>query len=218
MNAKWEWRKAEKGLYLPKSKPEIIEVPPFRFLTIQGKGNPNGPEFSHQVGALYAVAYGIKMHLKRALPTPPGYRDFTVYPLEGIWDITDEAKRRFTGQIDKDDLLYTLMIRQPDFVDEALFTEIRDRAKQKRQDPWIEKVSFASLAEGRCVQMLHLGPFDEEPASFAQMESFAKENGLIRMSKRHREVYLSDPRRVSPDKYRTVLRFQVAAARQQSAS
>ncbi|MFA0441951.1 GyrI-like domain-containing protein [Vibrio sp. 10N.222.51.C12] len=208
MSEKHEWRKKEKSLYLPKNKPEIVTVPEFKFLTVKGQGNPNSDEFSACVAALYSVAYAIKMQLKNKEAKPKGYIDFTVYPLEGIWDITDQAKQDFTGTINKDDLVYQLMIRQPSFIDAHYFQEMLVVAKQKKPNPMLDRVEFKTCSEGLCVQMLHLGPFENESFSFDEMEKFAKDQSLTRMSKVHREIYLSDARKVSPEKYKTVLRFQ----------
>ncbi|USD67537.1 GyrI-like domain-containing protein [Vibrio sp. SCSIO 43136] len=207
---KHEWRKAEKSLYLPKAKPELVEVGEMKFITISGAGNPNSPEFTQYIEALYSIAYAIKMTLKKKQPAPVGYVDYTVYPLEGVWDITDEAKANFDGTINKDDLVFTLMIRQPDFVTEAFFSEMVTMTKAKKANPLLDEVLFCSITEGQCVQMLHLGPFDDEPASFAKMEAFAAEQGLTRLSKVHREIYLSDTRKVAPEKLKTTLRFCVA--------
>lgn len=209
MKQKHEWRKHEKSVYLPKNNPEIIEVPAFRFITIRGEGNPNSEIFTKCVEALYSLAYGLKMHLKKTACLSSSYVDFTVYPLEGVWDITDEAKKSFSGTINKDDLVYTLMIRQPDFIDESLFNEVKSLVEKKKPSALLSSVNFETISEGTCVQMLHLGPFDDEPQSFFQMESFAESKDLNRISKCHREIYLSDARRVTPDKYKTVLRFQV---------
>lgn len=209
MPEKHEWRKKEKALYLPKNKPEIVEVPEFNFITIRGQGNPNEEAFSDCVGTLYSVAYGVKMLPKKTADKPSGYFDFTVYPLEGVWDIADEAKQHFSGTINKDDLVYQLMIRQPDYVDAGFFSDILDLVKQKKPNPLLCDVKFESITEGKCIQMLHLGPFDDEPASFAKMEQFAEEQGLRRLSKVHREIYLSDARKVEPAKLKTVLRFKV---------
>ncbi|MEZ4951531.1 MAG: GyrI-like domain-containing protein [Saprospiraceae bacterium] len=207
---KHEWRKSEKHLDLPKMKPEFIEIPAFKFITIKGEGNPNGPEFEKCVTALYAVAYGIKMTAKKENKLP-GYYDFTVYPLEGVWDLNEKGRESFNGIIDKNDLVYTLMIRQPDFVDEIFFKKVREQAKAKNQNSYLEKVCFESIKEGPCVQMLHLGSYDDEPASFKVMEDWAKEKRLNRKSKIHKEIYLSDARRVEPSKLKTVLRFEVAS-------
>ncbi|WP_394240969.1 GyrI-like domain-containing protein [Vibrio astriarenae] len=208
MSSKHEWRKHEKPFYLPKTKPELIEIPEFKFIAIKGQGNPNNSDFSNYVEALYSLAYGIKMNLKKLDCPPKNYVDFTVYPLEGEWDITDEAKAIFDGEINKDDLVYELMIRQPEYVDEVFFNQIKTLVKAKKSNALIDSVEFKVIKEGPCVQMLHLGPFEDEPASFAQMERFAEELGISRLSKLHREIYLSDPRRVTPDKYKTVLRFK----------
>lgn len=209
MVIKHEWRKHEKSTYLPKSTPEIIDIPAFNFITLSGEGNPNSDVFSEHIGALYSLAYGLKMSLKKIEKKPEGYSDFTVYPLEGVWDITDQAKITFTGSIDKDDLVYTLMIRQPDFIDEELFYAVREQVQAKKPSIHLSSILFERVEEGRCVQMLHSGPFEDEPTSFALMEDFAKREGLSRKSKTHREIYLTEARKVSPEKYKTVLRFSV---------
>lgn len=209
MVIKHEWRKHEKSIYLPKSTPEIIDIPAFNFITLSGEGNPNSDVFSEHVGALYSLAYGLKMSLKKIEKKPEGYSDFTVYPLEGVWDITDQAKITFAGTIDKDDLVYTLMIRQPDFIDEELFYTVREQVQAKKPSIHLSSILFKRVEEGRCVQMLHSGPFEDEPTSFALMEDFAKREGLSRKSKTHREIYLTEARKVSPEKYKTVLRFSV---------
>jgi hypothetical protein len=139
---------------------------------------------------------------------PKGYFDFTVYPLEGVWDINDKAKANFKGRINKEDLVYKLMIRQPDFVSENYYSEMLEVAKEKKKSPLLEQINFERLSEGRCVQILHLGPFEDLTASFEIMEDFAKSEGVVRLSKMHREIYLSDPRKVAPEKLKTVLRFQ----------
>ena len=169
---KHEWRKREKGLYLPKNKPEIVEVPELKFITIRGEGNPNKADFGDRIGALYPLAYTIKMLPKKMTVKPKGYFDFTVYPLEGVWDINDEAKKNFTGIINKDDLVYQIMLRQPDFVDEEFFNEMLDIAKKKKAIPLLNEVKFETFTEGKCIQMLHLGPFEDEPASFESHGSF----------------------------------------------
>jgi len=205
---KHEWRKKEKGIYLPKSKPEIIDVPKFKFLTIEGEGNPNNDDFTECIVALYSLSYGIKMCPKKGIE-PSGYFDYTVYPLEGVWDINEEAKKVFAGTINKDDLVFKLMIRQPDFVNADLVERIRTMTKEKKPQDLLDNVKFEDVKEGKCVQMLHLGSYDNEPVTFKIMEDFAVESGIKRLSKVHREIYLSDARKVVPEKLKTVLRFQV---------
>ncbi len=205
---KHEWKKAEKQFYLPKNKPEIIDVPAFTFFTIEGKGNPNDAFFSEYIGVLYSLSYAVKMSPKKGIQ-PPGYFDYTVYPLEGIWDISDEAKQIFTGKINKDELLFKLMIRQPSFVDDAFAQRIIELTKKKKPHELLEDVRFEEITDGLCVQMLHEGSYDTEPESFVCMEDFAARENLSRTSKTHREIYLSDARKVSPEKLKTVLRFGV---------
>lgn len=203
---KHEWRKHEKKMYVPKSKPEIIDVPKCKFLTIEGEGNPNSEHFTECITALYSMSYGIKMQLKKG-EAPEGYCDYTVYPLEGVWDISNEAKEVFTGTINKDDLVYKIMIRQPYFVSEELVEKVRLITKSKKPQALLDKVVFEEITEGKCIQMLHLGSYDDEPASFEVMEAFAETSGVKRLSKIHREIYLSDARKVAPEKLKTVLRF-----------
>ncbi|MEM7298667.1 MAG: GyrI-like domain-containing protein [Bacteroidota bacterium] len=206
---KHEWRKKEKHFYQPKAKPEVVTVPAFKFVTISGEGNPNSPQFSECIGALYAVSYAIKMTLKKAEEKPAGYCDWTVYPLEGVWDLNEEAKQKYDGTFNKDDLVFKIMIRQPDFIEEAFFIKMLALAKAKKPNPYLGKVKFEGMEDGRCIQMLHIGSYDDEPASFQQMEEFAASEGLERLSKTHREIYLSDFRKVAPEKLKTILRFKI---------
>lgn len=206
---KTEWRKSEKIFYLPNTKPEIISVPEFKFITIKGEGSPSSQFFTDCIGALYPIAYAIKMTLKTLANKPKGYADYTVYPLEGVWDLKEEAKKNFTGTINKDDLVYTLMIRQPDFVTKEFFNEMVNLAKKRKPNKLFDKVKFEIITEGKCIQMLHIGSYDNERDSFDQMEDFANEMGLNRASKVHRETYLSDFRKVPTNKLKTILRFNV---------
>lgn len=202
---KHEWKKHEKALYAPKNTPQIIEVPELGFYCIDGEGHPASEAFAECVEALYATSYAVRMSHKGDLAIP-GYFEYTVYPLEGLWDLIDPAK----GTTDKNNFKYTLMIRQPEFLAPELATTFIARAFAKKKKAAIERVRYERRREGRCVQMLHLGSYDDEPASFSRMESFCSAEGLSRESKVHREIYLSDARKVAPEKLKTVLRFRVA--------
>jgi len=206
---KHEWRKKEKSIYLPKTKPEIVDIPEYQFLVISGAGNPNSDFFASCIQALYSVSYGLKMNLKKEPSQPKNYMDWTVYPLEGIWDITDEAKQNFTGQINKDDLVFDLMIRQPNFITPNYFNKILESVKQKKPHPLLDQLRLEKITDGSCIQMMHIGSYDDEPASFSIMEEFASQNNVTRISKKHREIYLSDFRKVPTEKLKTVLRFQL---------
>lgn len=205
---KHEWRKHEKTLYLPKNEPIKISVPPMKYFAIDGSGNPNSPEFGDEIQALYAMTYGVRMSHKSANP-PQGYFDYTVYPLEGVWDISDEAKKHDDGKLDKDELVYTIMIRQPAFVTEDYFQELKDAMMKKKNLAILNRVRFFESKEEECVHMLHLGPYDDEPASFERMEAFIADQGLVRESKMHREIYLTDARKTKPENMKTVLRVKV---------
>lgn len=206
---KHEWRKKEKATYIPSVKPEIIQIPEYQFVSLSGEGNPNTKIFEDHIVALYSVSYAIKMGLKKAEQKPANYYDWTVYPLEGVWDISDIAKQNYTGTLNKDELVFELMIRQPDFITDELFTEMLDVAKEKKKFKLLDKVQFKKITEGKCVQALHIGSYDNEPESFDRMEQFAKENNVTRKSKIHREIYISDFRKVPTEKLKTTLRFQL---------
>ena len=205
---KHEWRKKEKEIYLPKNKPGKIQIPEYKFFTIKGTGNPNDDYFSEYIRVLYSLSYAVKMSIKKGIE-PKGYFDYTVYPLEGVWDINEEAKKKFDGKFDKNDLVFKLMIRQPDFVDEQFAMMILERTKQKKFNVLLDNVKFEKITDGVCVQMMHLGSYDNEPESFKQMEDFAQQQNLTRTSKVHREIYISDARKVAPEILKTVLRFKV---------
>lgn len=203
---KHEWRKHEKQLYLPKQKPELVTVPKQKFLMIDGVGDPNSEAFAQKIEPLYSLSYGIRMMPKQGY-TPEGYFEYTVYPLEGIWDLT--AKGRQLDALDKDELVYTIMIRQPDFVTPAIVALALEKVWHKKPDPYLADVKFGEIEEGLCIQMLHVGPYESEPESFAKMDAYAAENNLMRLSMTHREIYLSDVRKIEPAKLKTVLRYKV---------
>ena len=203
---KYEWKKNGKSLYLPKNQPEAITIPPMKFFMIKGKGNPNNESFSEAVGVLYSLSYGIKMMPKKGV-TPEGYFEYTVFPLEGVWDLAEEA--RDLEILDKDSLIYTIMIRQPEFVTDDLAQTVIEGTKLNKPHPLLESVQFGNIEDGLCVQMLHIGSYDNETESFNKMEDFCKDNNLRRLSKIHREIYISDFRKTEPEKLKTVLRFKV---------
>ncbi len=206
---KYEWKKQARELYLPKRKPEIVTVPSMRFFMLDGRGNPNSEDFADSIGVLYTLSYSVKMMPKKGI-TPEGYFEYTVFPLEGVWDLAPEA--RGAEVMDKDSLVYTIMIRQPDFVTEDTVRAALVSAARKLKSPKLEKVRFGALEEGLCVQMLHVGPYDSEPASFEMMEEYCSANGLRRVSKTHREIYISDFRKTAAEKLQTVLRFKAERA------
>ncbi|NNK87702.1 MAG: hypothetical protein HKO90_05425 [Flavobacteriaceae bacterium] len=206
---KHEWKRSEKEIYLPKTEPQLIAVPEFKFVTLEGEGNPNSPFFSDYVSVLYSMAYAIKMNLKKSDPKPEDYNDYTVYPLEGIWDLKSGAKGGPGGSINKDELVFKLMIRQPNFLEESFFDKMLELTKKKKPHQLLDNVRFERISDGVCIQMMHIGSYDDEPESFTKMEAFASENGFIRVSEDHREIYISDFRKVAPEKLKTVLRFKV---------
>lgn len=204
MVEKYEWKKMEKFIYGPKKKPQLVNIPTFKFFTLAGKGDPNDAFFAEHIQCLYSLSYAMKMQWKKE-----NGLDYAVYPLEGVWALPVSEPQNNNEVLDKKNLIYTLMIRQPDFVLEEYATDIIEKVKIKKPHPLLANVKFETISEGLCVQMLHQGSYDDEPASFAEMDTFARNNNLIRATKMHREIYLSDARKVQAEKLKTILRFQV---------
>lgn len=203
---KYEWKKLEKDLYGAKQYPALITVPMQKYIMISGKGNPNDEDFSNRVGALYALAIAIKMGYKASntnTQVAKEVHDFAVYPLEGVWKIKQE------DELVKENLEYTIMIRQPEFITERMVCEALEKVKKKKPNPLYEEICFDNMQDGKCIEMLHIGAFDDEPASFEKMEQFAEENGLKRDESCHREIYLNNANRVKRSKLKTILRFSV---------
>lgn len=203
---KYEWKKMDKEIYLPAQKPQLIEIPKYNYFLISGEGNPNADDFAEAVQVLYSLSYSVKMMPKKG-KTPEGYYDYTVFPLEGFWDLKEG--KRTTGKFDKDDLVYTIMIRQPDFLDEKLANEVIEAVKKSKPQRLLEKVAFGPFDEGLSLQIMHVGPYDEEPKTFRVLDDYCLKNRLLRKSLTHKEIYISDVRRVEPEKMKTVLRIQV---------
>ena len=201
-----EYRKHEKGLYLPKTKPELITVPKQKFIMIDGKGDPNSNSFAEKVGALYPIAYAIK-NFHKTNHIPNGYFDYTVYPLEGVWNLSDKGKE--SNKLIKKELIYTIMIRQPDFITEEIFNLALENVKNKKDNRLFDEVRFEIMEDGLAVQIMHIGSYDDEPQSFNEMKEFIKYNNLKISDLRHREIYISDARKVDKEKLSTVLRYKV---------
>lgn len=180
---KYEWRKEEKGLYIPKSKPEIVDVPRLKFITIAGAENPNSEGFKQAITALYPVAYNIRLKLKTGWMREPF--EYTVYPLEGVWTTSDGSR---DDHLNKDMFVYKIMIRQPDIVTKELFEAAMKAVKVKKPNVKYDEIIVESYEEGKSVQMLHLGPFDKEIETIRIMRSFIKNNNLkedLTMEKYH---------------------------------
>lgn len=201
---KLEYKKAYKELYLPKAIPSIVTVPSINFVMIEGEGDPNGEEFALKTAALYSFSYAVKMSYKSD-NVPDGYYDYTVFPLEGEWDLVDKN----IVSTDKSNYKYKIMIRQPDFLNKDLFERFLLQVKKKKPNPYLDKIELVSLSEGLCCQMLHIGSYDDESASFKVMDKYCVDNGYRRICLRHREIYLSDPRKTETHKLKTVLRFKI---------
>ncbi len=207
---KVDFKKKFKELYQPKSEPSIIEVPKMKFIQIDGQGNPNeeNGEYQLSVETLYSLSYAIKMAPKKG-QTPTGYFEYVVPPLEGLWWHADSDEFNYSN---KSKLCFTSMIRQPDFVTNELFVAAIEITAKKKPNLDFSKARFTSFIEGTCVQCMHQGSFDDEPATLKKMKAFMAENKLIcdiSETRRHHEIYLSDPRKTDITKMRTVLRYPV---------
>ena len=212
---KIDYKKKYKDLYLPKQKPMVVDVPTMTFIMVNGSGNPNNEEGEYQqaVELLYGLAYTIKMSKKNGYE-PEGYFDYVVPPLEGLWWLEDD-NMDFTL---KNKYCWTSMIRQPEFVTKEVFEWACEELKRKKPKIDTSKAYLETFSEGLCVQIMHIGPFDDEPKSTKLIGSYISENNLkdaISSAypdgriRRHHEIYLSDPRKTAPEKLKTVLRHPV---------
>lgn len=202
---KYEWKKTEKNIYGVKQIPKIEDIPAQNFIMIKGSGNPNMEDFSNRVSVLYSLAYSIKMLFKKTIKDEDSEKitDFTVYPLEGIWEEWEGEKA------DKSKLRYTIMIKQPDFITRDIFEKALEEVKKKKPNNLYDEIVFEVLKEGRVIQVLHIGSYDDEPESFEKIEKLASKMGLSRIGNSHKEIYLSNKNRTAKDKQKTVLRYSV---------
>lgn len=201
------WRKTDKKLYFPKGV-EQVTVPATNYIALTGVGDPNQPAFSANITALYSVAYALRFALKGGAAGEPYV--YTVYPLEGVWTTTDGSRG---ANLNKAALAYRLMIRQPAQVTTALFETAVATATKKEGLAELANVTFEQFPEAATVQALHVGSFDTEGETFAKMDAYLTENNLRRVpvvdQYWHREIYLSDFRRVEEAKRKTLLRYRV---------
>lgn len=205
----FDYKKEYKEFYLPKNKPTIITIPKMNFIAVRGKGNPNEEEgeYKEAIGLLYAIAFTIKMSYKGAHKID-GYFSYVVPPLEGFW--WQDGIQGIDYQ-KKENFQWISVIRLPDFVTKEDFQwAIQEATKKKEKD--FSKVEYWSYEEGICVQCMHLGSYNEEPATIQQMDEYAIENGYeidITNSRYHHEIYLSDPRKNNPANLKTVIRHPI---------
>ena len=205
----FDYKKEYKEFYLPKDRPELVRIPKMSFIAVRGNGDPNeeGGAYKEAIGLLYGIAFTIKMS-KKGSREIEGYFDYVVPPLEGFW--WQKGIRGF-DYTRKEDFCWISVIRLPDFVTEADFDwAVAEAGAKKKTD--FSKVEFLTLEEGLCVQCMHIGPFDEEPATVDKMDRYLLENGYendFSDDRLHHEIYLSDARRVAPEKWRTVIRHPV---------
>lgn len=205
----FDFKKEYKEFYLPNSKPEIVTVPKANYIAVRGKGDPNeeGGAYQQAVGVLYAVAYTLRMSYKTDYKIE-GFFEYVVPPLEGFWR-QDGVKG--IDYSNKSSFHWISVIRLPDFVAEKDFAwAVETASKKKKID--CSSAEFLTIDEGLCVQMMHIGPYDEEPASVRLMDDFVRENGYetdINQKRLHHEIYLSDPRKGKPENLKTVIRHPI---------
>lgn len=205
----FDYKKEYKEFYLPPKKPQIITLPPMNFVAVQGKGDPNDPEGEYQAAMeiLYGIAYTIKMSYKGSHKIE-GFFEYIVPPLEGLWHQPDMDGVDYAH---KETFEWTSMIRLPEFVTREEFDwAVREATTKKKMD--FSKAEFFVYDEGLCVQCMHIGPYDTEPETLAQMDAFAAEQVYatdFSQGRFHHEIYLGDPRRTAPEKLKTVLRHPI---------
>lgn len=213
MSDKLDYKKEYKDLYLPKSEPVFIKVPPIPFIMVDGRGDPDGEEYHQAVELLYALTFTIKMS-KMNGTQPEGYFEYVVPPLEGLWSCGDgpfQLSRREEWQ-------WTSMIRQPEFVTKEVFHHACELAAKKKPELDFSKARFEVYSEDACVQIMHIGPYSTELDSVVKMMEFMKQNGWqddCGGPRFHHEIYLGDPRKTAPEKLKTVLRHPVKPAEKQ---
>lgn len=189
-----------------KTAPNLINIPPQNYIMIDGKGNPNDSDFSNRVSALYSLAYAIKMRYKKSEDKGKSENDiddFSVYPLEGVWSLTEGT------QLVKENLEYTIMIRQPDFISKEMFVAALEQVKAKKPSTLFDEIYFDAMQNGMYIEVLHIGSFDTEPYSFEKMKQYAEANNLQYDKKQHREIYLNNTNRVEQSKLKTILRYSI---------
>ena len=205
----FDYKKEYKEFYMPKDKPSIVTVPPMNYIAVRGKGDPNQEDgdYKRAIGLLYGIAFTIKMS-KKGDHQIEGYFDYVVPPLEGFW-----WQDGITG-VDyshKDTFNWISVIRLPDFVTREDFDwAVAEATKKKKED--FSKVEFFTYEEGLCVQCMHIGSYDDEPATVDKMHAYMKEQGCeldITAERMHHEIYLSDARKVAPEKLKTVIRHPI---------
>ena len=205
----FDYKKEYKEFYMPKNKPSIVEIPKMNYIAVRGKGNPNDEEgeYKKTIGLLYGIAFTIKMSYKGTHKID-GYFEYVVPPLEGFWW---QDGRVGIDYNQKEELNFISIIRLPDFVTKKDFDwAIEEATKKKKQD--FSKVEFLTYDEGMCVQCMHVGSYDNEPATVELMHKYMEENGYVLdiSDKRfHHEIYLSDPRKCDENKLKTVIRHPI---------
>lgn len=208
----FDFKKEYRELYQPKPKPSIVEVPPMRFLTVEGSGDPNeeGGSYAHALELLYSVAYTLKMSYKTDYVIE-GFYQYVVPPLEGFWW---QDGVNGVNYANKSSFCWVSAIRVPEFVGKDDFSwAIKTATAKKKLD--FSPVRLIELDEGLCVQCMHIGPYDDEPATVAAMHEFAESQGYVpdfSDARRHHEIYLSDPRKTNPSKLKTVVRHPIRKA------
>ncbi len=211
----FDYKKEYKEFYLPKNKPSIVEIPKMNYIAVRGKGDPNreDSEYKQSISLLYGIAFTIKMS-KKGTHQIKGYFDYVVPPLEGFWQQEGAEEIDYAH---KEGFQFISVIRLPDFVTKEDFDwAVAEASAKKKMD--FSKAEFLTVDEGLCVQCMHIGPYDDEPATIALMHDYITQQGYaldISAKRLHHEIYLSDPRKVDPQRMKTVVRHPVKKLQQQ---
>lgn len=208
MPGKLDYKKADQDLYQAGKKPALVEVPPKRMFCVDGKGEPQGAAYQAAMNALYSVTFTLKMS-KMGPWQPEGYFDYVLPPLEGFWWSEGGALDQTAP---KSTWLWTSCLRAPEYATEEVFAWAREECRKKKPEVDLTGLRLETVDEGLCVQALHVGPYETESATLQAMTAFAGEQGLRIETgdvRKHHEIYLGDPRKTAPEKWRTILRLPV---------
>ena len=206
--AAFDFKKDRKDLYNPGTSPAIVDVPEMLFIMVDGQGNPNTSKaYTEAMQLLYGLSYTIRMN-----KAEEGYFEFVVPPPEGFWSLTDTSFKGGEAIADKEQFLWTMMLRQPVFVTAQVFEAAKEKLHKKKPELDLSLARLEPYAEGLCVQVMHLGPYGAEPETVRMMERYREQRGFkpdFSGKRRHHEIYLSSPQKTAPEKMKTILRHPI---------
>lgn len=203
-NDKYDLAKEFPEYYKAKKEPSLITLKKAKYLALDGKGEPGGKEFEDKIGAMYNMAYGMKMPMKLL------GKDYTISKLETLWMVGETREGKFV-MFPQSEWRWKMLIRVPDFITEKIFIKYKEETALKSLNGYVKEIELAELNEGKCAQIMHVGPYDEVSPAIERLHEFIGANGLT-FNGEHHEIYLSDPRRTAPEKIKTIIRQPVKEA------